>query len=536
MVTQATSDISGSATDRQVTAMKVCLVRGALVSPQGSVNNEPTPPIGLAYLAGSLKAAGFELQGVDATGQALDRVERIPGSELQANGISIQEVVEQIDPATKVVGVSAMFSHEWTYHRALMLAIKQRLPEVVLIAGGEHCTALSEYCLRDCPAIDYIATGEGEETMTEFCRTVAGGGDPSRVAGLVYLRNGELNRSAPRGRIRNVDEIPWPDWELFPIDPYLAENISFGASFGRNMPIMASRGCPYQCTFCSNAAMWTTRYSIRSPENVLAEIEKYRRKYDITGLQFYDLTAIIKKDWIVAFCGLMAERGIRLDWSLPSGTRSEALDDEALSWIARAGCKYLVYAPESGSAETLKLIKKKIKLDRMEQSIRSAIRQGIVIRANLIIGFPHETRGQILRTLWQMIKLAWLGVDEAPLYPFQPYPGTELFAGLLQRGKVRLSDEYFETLATFSTGSLSPPRRSFCDRVGRLELYLYRMLGLLVFTALSYLLRPQRIWRTIYNLAFTDRSATVMEQRMRDKLRHVRAALSFRRTLPAAEK
>jgi anaerobic magnesium-protoporphyrin IX monomethyl ester cyclase len=521
---------------REKSPMKVSLVRGALVSPQGSINNEPTPPIGLAYLAGSLKAAGFEIQGIDATGQALDRVDAIPGTSLQANGIGIPEVVEQIDPESKVIGVSAMFSHEWTYHRSLINAIKARCPDSVIIAGGEHCTALPEYSLRDCPALDYIGVGEGEETMTEFCRAIERGEDPSLVAGLAYLRDGNAVRTPPRARIRNVDDIPWPDWEVLPIEPYLAGNISFGASFGRNMPIMASRGCPYQCTFCSNPAMWTTRYMIRNPDRLIEEIDHYRQRYDITGLQFYDLTAIVKKDWIVEYCKKIVGRGINLDWSLPSGTRSEALDEEALGWIAKANCKYLVYAPESGSPETLKLIKKKIKLDRMEQSIRSAIRHGIVIRANLIIGFPHEGRRQILQTLGEMLKFAWIGVDEAPLYPFQPYPGTELFEGLLKRDKIRLDDDYFETLASFSTGKLSPPKKSFCDSAGRIELYLYRLSGMLLFTLLSYLLRPRRIWRTIHNLAFTDRSATVIEQRLRDKLRHIKASFHIRRTVPAAEK
>jgi anaerobic magnesium-protoporphyrin IX monomethyl ester cyclase len=108
--------------------MQVCLVRGALVSPRGSVNNEPTPPIGLAYIAASLRAAGRSVQGIDATGQALNRVEDISGTRLQANGISIEEVVEQIDPATRVIGVSVMFSHEWVYQRALLAAIRRRFP------------------------------------------------------------------------------------------------------------------------------------------------------------------------------------------------------------------------------------------------------------------------------------------------------------------------------------------------------------------------------------------------------------------------
>jgi DNA-binding transcriptional ArsR family regulator len=200
--------------------------------------------------------------------------------------------------------------------------------------------------------------------------------------------------------------------------------------------------------------------------------------------------------------------------------------------MARANGKYLVYAPESGSPTTLKRIKKKIRLDYMERSMRAAVREGIVVRANIIIGFPDESRREILATLRALVRFAWIGVDEIALGLFQPYPGTELFEALRRRGAIELNDDYFETLAHFSTGKLSPTTASVCDAVGRYELYCYRILGTLLFVALSYLLRPARIWRTIHNIGFTDRSSTVIEQRIRDRLRRMRAMVSSRPSLP----
>ena len=501
----------------------VTLIRGSLVAPRGSLNNEPTPPLGLAYVAGSLKHAGFDVRGIDATGEAIEKVELIPDSKLQYNGLTIEEVVERIDPKTRVIGVSSMFSHEWTYYKRLITSVKKAFPEAVVIAGGEHSTALAEYVLRDCVAVDYCGLGEGEETMVDFCTRIARGRSPKGIEGVAYLEDGRFVKADPRQRIKDIDDIPWPDWDVFPIEPYLNHSISFGASFGRNMPIMASRGCPYQCTFCSNPAMWTTRYNIRTADSVLTEIKYYKKRYGITGLQFYDLTAIVKKQWTVEFCTKFLDEEIGLDWSLPSGTRSEALDDESLSLLAKSNCRYLVYAPESGSPETLKLIKKKITLSRMKDSIRAAIRNGIVVRTNLIIGFPHETRKNIWQTLLTQLHFAWIGVDEAPLYPFQPYPGTELFNYLVSTGKVKTSDSYFETLATLSTGKFSIPDDSYCEHVGRRELHFYRVAGFFIFLLLSYALRPLRILRTLKNLFFTDKSSTVFEQRLKDKLRRFKA-------------
>lgn len=503
-------------------SVKVALVRGPLVAPLGSLNNEPTPALGLALLAGSLKEAGFDVYGIDATALDLERITPIENTDLQYNGIGTEEIIQHIHPDTAVIGISCMFSHEWTYHKQMLTSIRKAFPKAILVIGGEHSTALADYLVLDCPAIDYCILGEGEETIVDLCTVLAAGGNLDDVAGLVYVRNGEVVRSAPRQRMKELDQVPWPAWDILPIEIYLNNNVSFGASFGRNMPILASRGCPYQCTFCSNPNMWTTRYIIRSPDSVLAEIKYYKQKYNIQGIQFYDLTAIVKKEWTVEFCTKLIAENLNLEWSLPSGTRSEALDDESLSLLAKAGCRYLVYAPESGSPETLAKIKKKIILDRMKGSIRTAIRNGISVRANLILGFPHERRKNVYETLLLQLQFAWFGVDDCPLYPFQPYPGSELFRYLKDNGTITLKDSYFEELATLSTGKFSLPKKSFCEHIGLYELHMYRLIGFFLFYFLSYALHPYKVVRTIKNLFFTEKSNSVFEQRMKDQLRRLK--------------
>ena len=264
-----------------------------------------------------------------------------------------------------------MFSHEWNYNRECIKKIKKEFPNALIIAGGEHVTALPEYVLRDCKEIDYISLGEGEETWSEIIDRIKNEAIDD-IKGLAYLKNGKYVRTAMRERIKHIDEIPWPDWESFPIESYLDSAMSFGAGSGRNMPILASRGCPFECTFCSNPLMYGRRYYLRQIDDLIKQIKYYIKKYKITGLQFYDLTAIIRKDWVIDFCKALKDNDIDLEWSLPSGTRSEALDLEALKALSGARLKYLVYAPESGSSRTLAEIKKKIKLEKMEESIKWA--------------------------------------------------------------------------------------------------------------------------------------------------------------------
>lgn len=508
--------------DLQYPGCLVSLIRGPFIKPKGNFSNEPTPAIGLAYLAGSLKKAGFPVFGLDASGEALGRLTPIENSNLQYYGLSTEEILERVPPKTKVIGISMMFSSEWTFNKKLAAALKTKFPHAVIIGGGEHVTAIPEYCLRDCPALDYCALGEGEGVLVKFCEKIASGQNPKEIQGIAYLENNQFIKTAPMARIKNLDDIPWPDWELFPVRPYLDQAAGWGPSFGRSMPMLATRGCPYQCTFCSNPAMWTTRYYMRSVENVIQEIQYYKEKFNIQGIQFYDLTAIVQKQWTKDFCAKMIEEKINLPWSLPAGTRSEALDEENLSLMAQSNCRYLVYAPESGSEETLKLIKKKIALGKMKESIRSAVKYGIVLRTNMILGFPHETRRRVWETLKTQLEFAIMGVDEVPLFAFQPYPGTELFDYLAQKNRIRLNDDFFDSLANFGV-KFSVPAATYCENVGKVELHIYRLLfGYILTYFLSYLLRPGRIIRTIRNLLTKDRSSTVFEQRIKDRLRKLK--------------
>ena len=161
--------------------------------------------------------------------------------------------------------------------------------------------------MRDCKEIDYICLGEGEETWSKISEKIVQKKDISKLKGLVYLKKNKFIRNEYRERIKEIEKIPWPDWKIFPIDPYLDNAISFGAGSGRNMPFLASRGCPYECTFCSNPLMYGRRYYIRPIKDVINEIKFYIKKYKITGLQLYDLTAIVKKDWIIDFCKALQE-------------------------------------------------------------------------------------------------------------------------------------------------------------------------------------------------------------------------------------
>jgi radical SAM superfamily enzyme YgiQ (UPF0313 family) len=500
----------------------VSLVRPPIVSTTRAFNNEATPCLGLAYISAYLKSKGYEVEIVDAIGEALGYfwdIEEFPGYHSQ--GLTIGQIIERIDPRTRIIGVAAMFSGEWPIARAVIREARRKFPDALIVAGGEHITALAEYSLRDCAEIDICARGEGELVMHEICEAHVAGRDFSQVAGAAYLDgDGAYIEVAPQ-RVREIDRFPWPDWREGYMEKFWEAGKSYGVQSARDMPIMASRGCPYRCTFCSNPQMWTTRYILRDVDDLIAEIKRYVARYDVTALQFYDLTAITKKRWTMEFCSkLISEKLDYLKWSLPSGTRSEALDAGTLAMLKRTNCNYLVYAPESGSPDTLEKIKKRIDLDKLTSSVLEAKRQGIIVRTNLIIGFPHETRRHIFETIRYGLYLAWKGADEVTINIFSPYPGTEIFAGLLEAGRIKLSDQYFLSLSSLNSDYTSINPLTVNDRMSARELAAYRIGFMLMNYIVGYLRYPSRIWRTIRNIFLSnDASATVFEHRIKDALR-----------------
>jgi anaerobic magnesium-protoporphyrin IX monomethyl ester cyclase len=506
----------------RVSTLRVALVRGPIVSTARSVNNEATPCLGLAYVSAYARAHGFAPTIVDAIGEGLNSYWSHPDHPgYICQGLTVEQVLERMPRDVDVVGFSAMFSGEWPVQRELITAVRREFPRAVLVAGGEHITALPEYSLQDCPALDVCVRGEGEHAFSEVLECVSQGRDLGAVNGIAYLdRAGRFRTSQQVPRIREIDQIPWPDWPAGYLEKFWAAGKSYGVTSERDMPLLVSRGCPYQCTFCSSPQMWTTLYRLRDPDDVIAEIEEYRARYAITSLQLYDLTAITKKSWTIEFAHKLLARGIDLKWSLPSGTRSEALDHETLSLLKRTGCNYLVYAPESGSPNTLRKIKKKIQLPRITASIREAKRQGITVRTNLIIGFPHETRRDVFQTVRYGLMLAARGADEVSINIFSPYPGSELYRELTEAGRLQLNDSYFFQLTSLNSDYTRTNPLTFNPVMGPRELALYRIGFMLVNYLIGYVLYPARIVRTIRNVFISRNSAaTVFEHRLKDVLK-----------------
>lgn len=483
------------ATSRKV-SMKVCIIKPPILHKGVSFARFATPPLGMAYIAGAIRQAGHDVQVIDASAQGIDSVEKFSEG-IYLFGLNKEQVNALIDDGTEVICLSLMFTNNWLYDRELIDHLKATRPNATVIAGGEHPTAMPKLCLSQ-SALDCIVMGEGEETVIELLDALSTGVPPANVAGVAYKGSDGIRINGRRSRARHIEGIAPPAWDLFPLGAYFDNRMTYGVWRGRTLPVMATRGCPYECTFCSSPQMWGRTYEMRPPDDFVNELEHLYHTYNVENFELYDLTAIIKKQWIVDMCREILRRGLHITYQFPSGTRAEAIDSEVAVLLRDSGCKNITYAPESGSKKVLAEVKKKVKIERMLDSIRQSSRAGLNVKLNMVMGFPDDTHSDIWRTFWFLIRCSWNGANDAAPAVFSPYPGSALFDRLVSEGRIDADDDSFmyDLIGTYDL----IPRRTYSNHISRLSLSCYIFLFLFLFYGSNYLFRPLRLLRTVRNV------------------------------------
>jgi radical SAM superfamily enzyme YgiQ (UPF0313 family) len=505
--------------------MNICLIRPPALIDARSFSMNPSPPLGLAFIAGALHGDGHTVKVIDAIGESPrqmnpiefsgNTITRFVPGDYSTNGLSTSEILELVPQKVEMIGVSCMFSNNWLADRQLIAALRKRFPEAFIVAGGESISAIPEHWMQQAPQLDLCVVGEGEETICEVVRHLEQGLPIHDVQGIVFRSHegAEPIRTPRRNRVKAIDTLPNPAWQLFPLNNYEVFKVQWGITSRKSLPVLATRGCPYSCTFCSSPLMWTTRYYMRTPQHVADELERLNRDYGIGNFDFYDLTAIIKKEWIVEFAKEIINRKLDINWQIPAGTRSEAIDGEVAYYLRRSGCTDITYAPESGSTRMLKLVKKKVDLNNMLASMTQSHREGMHIYINMILGLPDETHRDVRQTLWFLVKCSWVGVNELGIAMFHPYPGSALFDRLREEGSIDLSKDDL-VLSTIRISPFGRPRYLYNKQIGPGAYHLYILGAMCLFYSTNYLFRPIRLYRMLRNV-ITGRHATRTERALR---------------------
>ena len=410
-----------------------------------------TTPMGIAYLASAVRDAGFDVA-------CLDTVLEAPHQETPINdtvsrfGLTYDQIVDRIHSwQPDVVGLSCIFSNQWPATREVAKKIKAANPEIIVVAGGGHPTFLPELCMEDAP-IDFIIKGEGEESFVDLLDRIRKGQAHDQVDGLVY-RDGDSIRANPKVKlIHDLDSIAFPAHDLLDPERYFKFALPMAYSFlsPRNVPIVTSRGCPCLCTFCSSTHLWGKKYRTRSADNVLRELDWLVDKFGIEEIKVQDDNLTVNKERARKIFQGMIERPYRLHWNTPNGIAVWTLDKEMLTLMKKSGCFEMTLAIESGNQKVLRdLVKKPLKLDKVREINSLARELGIFRVAYFIIGFPGETKEQIMDTIMFNRELK---LDITGIFIYNPLPGSELFQECLRRGYItersfaEVGNQYFSSV------------------------------------------------------------------------------------------
>jgi len=499
--------------------MKITLIHPPVyINKHGLTALRPSLPLGLAYIAAVLRDDKHEVGVVDALGEAPEQM--IPDGDIWRLGLTPEEIIERIPAGVQAIGITSMWSYSWPIVRELIQKVKAALPDVPIICGGEHFTAVPELSMSQAP-IDYLVLGEGEETAVALFRALELKLDHTVIPGVAFrAEDGAIQQNPRRDRIKDVDEIPWPAWEYFDIEAYSSNRLVSGIYYGKTVPILATRGCPYQCTYCSSPNMWTTRWYARTPKEVLDEIESYYKQYGATNFPFQDLTAILKRDWVVEFCGEVERRGLKITWQLPAGTRSEIIDEEVAKLLVRSGCRSLNFAPESGSERTRKHMKKMLTDEKLFRAVRASVKAGLNVGAFFVLAYPTDEKEDMKATVRLAARLGRAGIDDVSAGFFFPLPSTEITRQLEKEGKITYDDAFLKLPIYVHNKFLSEDRK-FCDPFTAKQLTRWKYRTVLAFYLNSFLWHPWRVARIFWNFV-RGKETSKMESFLQETLRKFR--------------
>lgn len=454
----------------------------------------PSPPIGMAYIGAYLKQNGLDYFGIDACGEALTKVRRIePGSDLLMQGLSNKEIINKIPKNVKIIGLTSLFSHAWFLVRDIAKEIKINFPNCKIVIGGEHPSAQIKETLQY-DFIDYVVVGEGEETFLELVKKLIQKEKVINLEGIAFKNsNGEIVETPRRKRKTNIDDLPYPDWDSWSINEYIDHSQVSGISLGRGIPILGSRGCPYECTFCSNLDMWTKRFIMRDPKQLVDEMEFMKKKYNVNSFHFMDSTFIVNNKKLISFCKELIDRNLNISYQLPAGTRCEAINYELVDVLGKSGLKNLALAPESGSEVIRKVIKKQLNYKHFLKAARLLSKSNITVGCFIVIGFPEDNLKSMLDTYKMIFSLAIIGIDDLTVSQFTPYPGSLYYDDLKDKGLIHGNLEEASEIVSF----YSKRMRSYSEEITSKKLYFFMISMFSFFYLLSFMIRP---WRPIMNI------------------------------------
>jgi len=378
--------------------MQILLLSPPTISAVKAVVGTTGPPLGLAYLA-SMVRDEHDVRIVDSLAE-------------DYNYGDVKRIIKKYDP--DVVGITSTTSMIPDAYAIAKIA-KRCNENVKIVMGGPHVTFLPERTFQECPYIDFIVRGEGELTFRELIDSLERDRDPSNILGLSINLRDKVRNNPPRPLIKDIDTIPMPSYDLLPMEKYQANGVRFGT-------VMTSRGCPFNCAFCSSSLQFGKRWRGHSDSRVIEELKHLHEKYRIREIEFLDDTFTLNKHRAIRIARRIVKEGLDISWSASS--RVDTFTEEVAEAMKKSGCHTIYFGIESGSRKTLNFIGKGITPEQSISAVKKAKRHKLRALGSFVIGFPEETKEDIKKTIKFSKKV---GVDFAQFTIATPYPGTRLW-------------------------------------------------------------------------------------------------------------
>lgn len=383
------------------------------------------PPLGIASLAAYLREKGIRPLLIDALAENMTPADII-------------ETIEKYKP--RLVGLSSLTVN---FHRAIICAeaIKEKFPNLLTLIGGHHATIMPQEIIKENPCFDLVCIGEGELTLLDIIEKYKGNEYKDfmqdyaildAIKGICYRRNKEAVLTECRELITNLDTLPFPARDLFKMERYMPLPDQY-----KRLPLVhltAIRGCPFNCSFCSNNAVYGTKIRAKSPGRLLEEIKYLIKDYGAKDISFWDDTLTVNKNWMREVCELILKEKLDITWTCYAAVRT--LDRELLALMKKAGCWNIFCGFESGDQKLLDLLNKGITLDQIRTVNRWCKELDIEVRGSFMVALPGETP-ELFRKTINFAKE--LNPDYVLFCITTPYPKTKLFEEAHKYGSLDLN-------------------------------------------------------------------------------------------------
>jgi radical SAM superfamily enzyme YgiQ (UPF0313 family) len=408
-----------------------------------------TMPLALVAVASHLDPAEVEAVIIDG------RLERRP----------LQAILAHDDAVC--LGVTVLTGAPLKNAIEISRAVKAARPSLPIIWGGWHPSMFGRDCLRE-PAVDITVQGQGEETLSEIVNRLADGRDLEGCAGCTWRDDsGGVHANGPRP-LRGIDSFRPHDYDLIPVERF------FRLKGRRQLDYISSQGCQFRCAFCADPFVYERQWVGLPPARMTDEIAALWQRYRFTDLNFQDETFFTRPARVEAIARGLIDRGVRATWAgTMRADQGARLPEDAMALCKTSGLRRTLVGVESGSPETLKRIKKDIRLDQVFESADKMRRHGVAGQFPFIIGFPGESDESVEASLLVARRLREMSPDfSTPIFYFKPYPGTSITEEAVRDG-YRLPDTLDDWARFDYVGSVGGPWVSPArfERVERFKFY-----------------------------------------------------------------